>query len=574
MPKPQTTVQTIQQTRVSYAVGVVMYVAGVTAVLVGLVAAAVSLPAFPAGVPEEEAVVSVVATSTTNALGLTWTAPGDDGATGRAASYDIRYSTAPITETHFASATSVPNRPSPLPAGQTQSLTVAGLQPGTTYYFALKTADEVPNWSAISNIASASTETVACEPSWSCTAWSACASGLETRTCVDNAVCGTDVGRPVGQRTCSAPPAAETCTPDWSCTVWSPCQGEVEVRTCVDRNNCGTDDEKPAEEALCGEGGPGPNEDLLVSVPRQRSPAHIRIFDRELNLRDEFFAFSTRERTGGNIALGDVDGDGELEVVVGSGYGSSPLFRVFSVNGEREASVRPWSSRNRFGLRVAAGDLDGDGVDEIIVSPERGASSTLQVYGFDAARGQYERMATDQLFSSRYREGVNVALDDFDRDGRDELVVVRARKIRPTVFLYTYDTMRKEFRRTKAFNAFSSHDTQGLSVATGDVDNDGDVEIVVAREKGTQPVVRVFDANGKREYQFAAASSRFRGGVTVAALDTDLDGQDEIVTAVASSGPAGVLAFSLQDDGRTFVRVDNVTAYGSGVRYGLRLATP
>ncbi len=87
---------------------------------------------------------------------LRWSAVGDDGMTGLASSYDIRYSTSPITDANFASATPVPQTPLPLvpkSPGQTETLPVTGLTPSTTYYFALKVADDLPNWSVLSNVA-------------------------------------------------------------------------------------------------------------------------------------------------------------------------------------------------------------------------------------------------------------------------------------------------------------------------------------------------------------------------------------------------------------------------------------
>jgi len=89
---------------------------------------------------------------------LTWTAPADDGGTeGTASEYDIRYSLSPITDYNWDNATPCTGEPSPKPAGTTKSFTVTGLFPSTTYYFALKTADEVPNSSGISNSASGTT---------------------------------------------------------------------------------------------------------------------------------------------------------------------------------------------------------------------------------------------------------------------------------------------------------------------------------------------------------------------------------------------------------------------------------
>ncbi len=92
-----------------------------------------------------------------DSLTLTWTAPGDDGSTGTASTYDIRYSTSSITESNWDAATQVTGEPAPAAAGTSQSMTVSGLSASTTYYFAIKTADEVPNLSAISNIADGTT---------------------------------------------------------------------------------------------------------------------------------------------------------------------------------------------------------------------------------------------------------------------------------------------------------------------------------------------------------------------------------------------------------------------------------
>lgn len=88
---------------------------------------------------------------------LLWTAPGDDGASGVAAQYDLRYSPNPIAGTDtlawWNAATRVTGMPAPRPAGVTDSVQVRGLTPSRTYYFVLRTADEVPNWSNFSNVA-------------------------------------------------------------------------------------------------------------------------------------------------------------------------------------------------------------------------------------------------------------------------------------------------------------------------------------------------------------------------------------------------------------------------------------
>ena len=100
----------------------------------------------------------VASEPTPNSVKLTWTAPGDNGNTGTATEYDIRYSTSEITEGNWADATQYIGEPTPSIATTPETFVVPNLDPGTKYYFALKTRDEVPNqWSLLSNVVNETT---------------------------------------------------------------------------------------------------------------------------------------------------------------------------------------------------------------------------------------------------------------------------------------------------------------------------------------------------------------------------------------------------------------------------------
>jgi chitodextrinase len=98
-----------------------------------------------------------VSSITATSVRLAWTAVGDDGATGTATTYDLRYATSPIDASNWAAATQATGESAPRSAGYAESFNVTGLTSSTTYYFAIKVADEVPNWSEISNVATATT---------------------------------------------------------------------------------------------------------------------------------------------------------------------------------------------------------------------------------------------------------------------------------------------------------------------------------------------------------------------------------------------------------------------------------
>ncbi|MCC6544407.1 MAG: fibronectin type III domain-containing protein [Nitrospirae bacterium] len=94
---------------------------------------------------------------TTTSFKVSWTAPGDDGVSGTATSYDLRYSTSPITDNNFLQNPRVSsckagesNLGKPKSAGNSESCTISQLYANTDYYVALKTSDEAGNVSSIS----------------------------------------------------------------------------------------------------------------------------------------------------------------------------------------------------------------------------------------------------------------------------------------------------------------------------------------------------------------------------------------------------------------------------------------
>lgn len=121
--------------------------------------------------------LSVVRTTATSVT-LAWTAPSDSNGVGPVVSYDLRYSVSgPITaDVLFTAATPADGEPLPAAPGETEEVTIEGLVTGQTYSFALKSSDEVPNWSALSNEVSA-TATAAAGPLDGSTNTATCSSG-------------------------------------------------------------------------------------------------------------------------------------------------------------------------------------------------------------------------------------------------------------------------------------------------------------------------------------------------------------------------------------------------------------
>ena len=102
------------------------------------------------------ALVAAPAMGLADSITLSWTATGDDGSSGRASTYELRYSDQPVvggdTTGWWSGASTAGVLPAPATAGTRETYTMSGLTTGTVLYFVLRVADEVPNWSAYSNV--------------------------------------------------------------------------------------------------------------------------------------------------------------------------------------------------------------------------------------------------------------------------------------------------------------------------------------------------------------------------------------------------------------------------------------
>jgi subtilisin family serine protease len=109
------------------------------------------LIAEPDSIPPADILDLAVAETASNWVILSWTASGDDENSGKAAKYDIRYSSSPIDNDNFDAATKATVTIVPKEAGMEESYKVKGLEVLTTYYFAIKVIDEQGNTSHASN---------------------------------------------------------------------------------------------------------------------------------------------------------------------------------------------------------------------------------------------------------------------------------------------------------------------------------------------------------------------------------------------------------------------------------------
>ena len=276
--------------------------------------------------------------------------------------------------------------------------------------------------------------------------------------------------------------------------------------------------------------------------------ATIRSFDADGNLQfgvDPFGGF-----TGGvSLARGDVNGDGITDIITGAGPGAGPHVKAFSgTDGIEIASFFAFDGGFDGGLSVASGDIDNDGFDDYVVGTLNGSS---HVKVFSGATGA--ELASFFVFEG-YTGGVNVASADVDGDGIDDLVVAtRTGGSHVKVFSGLDGSL------LQSYIAFDSGYTGGISIAAGDLNGDGRAEIVVGALQGVSHVKSFSGLDGTELASFFAYEGSL-GGVSVAVLDADGDGIADIGTG--SRVGSHVKAF----DGLGATTIDSfLVDFGTGI---------
>ncbi len=257
-------------------------------------------------------------------------------------------------------------------------------------------------------------------------------------------------------------------------------------------------------ELIAAPGGPLPGQQGL--------PPIVRVFDgRTMRLISEFLAYD-RSWTGGvHIAAANITPQGRAIVVTGAEVGAGPHVKAFDlVTGRELASFFAYDQNYRGGVRVALGDVDGDGFPDIVTSPGPGHPPQIKVFSGLNARPIANWMAYD----NSHTVGAYVATADLSRNGRVDVIV--GPDVRGCGLVRVFDPIRG--RRIGEVTPYPNKFKCGIRVAAHDVNRDGIPDVVCAPGPDVPAPIRVFDGrNSKPIVEFYPFEQNFAGGVFIGA---------------------------------------------------------
>ncbi len=288
----------------------------------------------------------------------------------------------------------------------------------------------------------------------------------------------------------------------------------------------------------------GDGDDEVVIGSGYGKKAQVKVYDMGANLLGKFYPTFYTEG-GVNLAVGDLNNDGKDEIVVSKVFGNSrnrngntiEVWGITSENFVLKSSFDPFYGKNFRGISVASGDINGDGVDEIIAAPSTSGVARVGVFKM----GGYMRGSFLAMDTKNWGSGVNLSVGDLNNDGKDDIVVTSSSRyqVRDCSGKVTSSTgLVKVFYQSgnKFYNAHEFYPLgksyEGVMKTTvADIDGDSVGEIVISNNNPRyKPSLMAFTRYGKNLNKYMRIENYYyRGGLNIASGELDYTAGKEIM---------------------------------------------
>ena len=272
----------------------------------------------------------------------------------------------------------------------------------------------------------------------------------------------------------------------------------------------------------------------------------VKVYDSASgNFVREFLAYSSEFTGGVTVALGDVNGDGIEDVITGAGIGGGPHVKVFDgKTGDQIANFFAYDPDFRGGVFVAAGTFGFSLRQSIVTGAGAGGGPHVRTWEINA--GTATPVGSFMAYDPSFRGGVTVAAADLNGDGIAEIVAGQGPGGGPRVSAF-----QESGSILASYFAYDPDFHGGVFVAAGSW---GGSAAVIVTGPGSGGAPHVFAIDGKSLLQngnttavaianFYAGDASRRDGVRVALKDLNGDNRADVITGAGTNAGSKVMAY-------------------------------
>ena len=193
-----------------------------------------------------------------------------------------------------------------------------------------------------------------------------------------------------------------------------------------------------------------------------------------------------------NADLNDIDGDNDLDIIIASIDNNYQIAWIENIDNGCDFEIHnvlldPFDISNTSLLQIASGDLDNDGDADIVVKEN---TEVTNLYVLKNENGNFG----EKIFLTSVEYGNDLYIEDIHDDGYPEIILRRGRYSGTYPFLETFKI--NIYNNTSGFDNLELQilETRNVfgEVEFGDIDSDGDIDLVAHHESPFSPMVEIY----------------------------------------------------------------------------------
>lgn len=277
--------------------------------------------------------------------------------------------------------------------------------------------------------------------------------------------------------------------------------------------------------------GDNKNEIIIASINKQRNGVNIFIYPEMKDKGIKKITIGNKKVNTVRLLVEDINQDNIDELIIGITYQDlSGEVKILSI--PKNKTIFQWNTVKEFdafGFSIAIGDVNGDGIKDILVgAPNPIKNGKGAVYAYSGQNGSLIKKFTSAIPRDYCDYATSIASADLNNDGIDEIIIGSPGSPKGEVLIYSgIDNY--------LVHKLNGEPGFGTAIHTADINGDGIDELIVTSKNLKGNTVSIFGKRFKHLYDITNKDVDIGFGEVITSCDINGDGMDELILGAFDS---------------------------------------